>query len=449
MSIVDEWQGSDTRALRMALNLNAKEFADALKIEERTVRRWEKPGSTVGIRRKNQRQLDAILLGAPAAVQRRFERLRRGTDSIELPASSIDADRLTIDAPGVDGPDQVQVLAHTADGKAVLVSLSRRALVAGLGLGAVAATIGTSPATSRALATTPADKDWVTHLRQLRLSLIDNDNLCGAGKILPLVEHNVDVIGTLRRTGAADAAQLQRLRVLYAECASWLHQDARNWDAATAWTDKANRWALTVKDPGCVAMVAIRRAHIACERGDGVEAIESAEAASAQAPHSSRVAAVAALFGGWGHALLRDAVASARAFDQARELAAAADDDSEWGMFLDGSYVDVHQATAAGLLGQHRTAINNFASAIATMRGGFTRDKAVYTARLALAHAQVGDCEAASALGVAAMNTGIATSSERVLAPIRQLHTMIDTSSTDPHIREFAAAAEVWLGHSA
>lgn len=442
-SVVYEWSSETIHALIQAMNLSLLEFANRLEVSEKTVVSWTAPGSKVAIRVQNRQRLDKLLTESPACVQARFDRLRKvGGPCSDLVARQEDPATLAIDTIGADDTNQVQVLARTPDGEVIVVELPRRAVVTGIGAAALTAAIGGRPAAAAPAVT--AETDWISHFRTLRMSLIDSDNLCGSGPVIPLMEHNIAMLGQLRRAGAADPIQLLRMRILYGEGAAWLHQDAQTWSRAEHWVNKAGEWSLALKDPASIALVSIRKAQIACDRGDGEAALDSAEAAAMQAPPRSRFGAVATLFTAWGHALLRDARASAAAFDRARELAATADHDSDWGFFLDEAYVEVHQATAALRLGNHTAAIPQFERAIASMPGTYARDRGVYNGRLALAHAAAGDHAAAAAIGVEAMRTGVATGSQRVLAPVRKLSAVIDASSADQHIREFLDAADRW-----
>lgn len=339
---------------------------------------------------------------------------------------------------GADEADHVWVPARTAAGEVVLVSLPRRTVVTGIGVGALTAATGALPAA--VLANTP-QIDQVEHFHKLRLALIESDNLHGSGSVIPLMERSIDRIGQLRRAGIGDSTAMQRMRILYAE---WLHQDARAWDRAQHWTDRALTWSHQLNDNYSIAATLIRKAQIANDQGDGKEAHELAEAAERAAPPGTRFAAVAAAFAGHGYALAGDRAASDRAFDRARVLADDAGADPSWGFFLDHPYIDVHQAHGRVALGDYRAAIDQFGAAISGMRSGFTRDQAVYIARQAVACAKVGDAELAAQFGQAAMRVGVSTGSERILHNIRELNDMLDPRSTQSEVVAFRDAGQRW-----
>ncbi len=330
--------------------------------------------------------------------------------------------------------------ARTAAGEVVLVSLPRRTVVAGFGVSALAAAVGVKPAAALA---NSSQVDHAAHFRTLRLSLIDSDNLHGGPGVIPLIEQNLEIMNELRRAGVGDATEMQRMRILYAEFAAWLHQDARNWARAQHWTDRALTWSHQLGDDYCIAATLIRKAQIANDMHDGAEAIELAEAAERAAPPRTRFAAVAATFAGYAAALAGDRAASDRAFDRARALAADADVDPSWGFFLDDTYIDVHQAHGRAALGDYRAAIDQFGRAINNMQSGYTRDQAVYMSRQALAYAHMGEAEPAATLGLAAMQIGVSTGSERVLHNVRAVDELLSARNL-PEVAEFRAAAERW-----
>ncbi|MEU4345276.1 hypothetical protein AB0H00_29160 [Nocardia sp. NPDC023852] len=403
------------------------------------------------LRGSSQRLLERALEDAPNCVAARFARAMgsepEGPNEADprLPRAVTLANdtrgRLPSVALGVDELDQVRVPARTAAGEVVLVSLPRRTVVTGIGVGALAAAVGVKPAA--VLANTP-QIDHVEHFRKLRLSLIESDNLYGSRDVIPLMEQGIERMGQLGRAGVGGPTALQRMRILYAETTAWLHQDCRSWERAQYWTDRALTWSHQFGDDYFIAATLIRKAQIANDMGDGTEALELAEAAERAAPPGTRFGAVAATFAGYGSALSGDRATSERAFDRARALAHDANVDPTWGFFLDNAYIDVHQAHGRAALGDYRNAIDQFGAAINNMRSGFTRDQAVYIARQAVAYAKAGEAEPAAQLGQAAMQVGVSTGSERILHNIRQLNDLLDPASARTEIVEFRAAAKQW-----
>lgn len=302
-------------------------------------------------------------------------------------------------------------------------------------------------ATGEAPATVLADApqiDQVEHFHRLRLALIESDNLHGASSVIPLTEQSIERIGQLRRAGIGEPTATQRMRILYAEFAAWLHQDRRAWERAQHWTDRALTWSHQLGDDYSIAAILIRKAHIANDHGDGNEAVELAEAAGRAAPPGTRLGAVAAAFAGHGAALAGDRATSERSFDRARDLAEDADTDPSYGFFLDQSYIDVHQAHGRVALGDHRLAVDQFGQAISGMRSGFTRDQAVYVARQAVAYAKAGEFEPAARLGRTAMQVGVSTGSDRILTHVRTLDGIFDPRTAQTDVAAFRDSGKRW-----
>ncbi|MCC3328097.1 helix-turn-helix domain-containing protein [Nocardia abscessus] len=449
--IIYRWTGVETKALRDAMHLGVEKFSARTGIGARTITNWELQGASAQLRPSSQELLAKVLTEAPPEVIARFERALAGIGSPRdqpdpgLPptvtlANDTPRRLVPVTSGGAGEIDQVWVRARTAAGEVVLVSLPRRTVVAGFGVSALAAAVGVKPAAALA---NSSQVDHAAHFRTLRLSLIDSDNLHGGPGVIPLIEQNLEIMNELRRAGVGDATEMQRMRILYAEFAAWLHQDARNWARAQHWTDRALTWSHQLGDDYCIAATLIRKAQIANDMHDGAEAIELAEAAERAAPPRTRFAAVAATFAGYAAALAGDRAASDRAFDRARALAADADVDPSWGFFLDDTYIDVHQAHGRAALGDYRAAIDQFGRAINNMQSGYTRDQAVYMSRQALAYAHMGEAEPAATLGLAAMQIGVSTGSERVLHNVRAVDELLSARNL-PEVAEFRAAAERW-----
>ncbi|MEU1549088.1 hypothetical protein [Nocardia sp. NPDC005745] len=447
--IIYRWTGVESRALREAMLLSVEKFAAKMGISSRSVTNWELQGVSAHMRPSSRELLDTALAEASPEVVARFERVLaeigsqrdepEGGSPVTVTLTNDTPGRLVPIASGAGDADQVWVRARTAAGEVVLVSLPRRTVVAGFGAGALAAAVGAKPAAALA----HSHIDHPAHFRTLRTALIESDNLYGGQSVVPLVEQNLEIMNQLRRAGIGDAAEMQRMRIFYAEFAAWLYQDACNWTRAQHWTDRALTWSHQLGDDYCIAATLIRKAQIANDMQDGTEAMELAEAAERAAPPGTRFAAVAATFAGYGAALAGDRSASARAFDRARTLAADADADPVWGGFLDAQYIDAHQAHGRTALGDYRAAIDQFGRAISGMQSGFTRDQAVYTSRRALAYALAGEAEPAATLGLAAMQVGVSTGSERVLQNVRAVDELLSVRHL-PEVVEFREAAERW-----
>lgn len=82
---VRRWSGREARALRVALRLSVRAFAEHLGIAARTVSKWEAGGEGVHPRPDTQAMLDTALALADAAAQQRFEMLCRSGTALPTP----------------------------------------------------------------------------------------------------------------------------------------------------------------------------------------------------------------------------------------------------------------------------------------------------------------------------------------------------------------------------
>jgi tetratricopeptide (TPR) repeat protein len=153
------------------------------------------------------------------------------------------------------------------------------------------------------------------------------------------------------------------------------------------------------------------------------DAIGAAEEALIIAPPRSRLAALAVTFAAHGYALSGDQVATERAYDDARELLGNidVDPDSTYGVWPDEHYIAVQRARSLAILGDYHSAALSFQDAIGSLPGGYLRDRGVYLARAALAHAGDHEWERAATLGLDALIIGIDTGSGRILTELVQL----------------------------
>ncbi|MGR6998782.1 helix-turn-helix domain-containing protein [Yinghuangia aomiensis] len=327
------------------------------------------------------------------------------------------------DGEGISVPCRLQ------DGSVVWMALDRRALLrGGMGLGAVAAVgMGTSavavPAARKARSTAAYGPTPVEHLRRTRSLLIDSDNLLGPRSIVATVREHIDVIGTLRRDAqGSDRRELMELQTQYGEFLSWLYQDLGDVAQAQHWLDRAFQWSHTVGDTELTAYVLARKAQLAGDMADVAEVVDLAEAAQRTAAPRSRLAAVARTFEGYGHALRGEASESERALDQVRNsLDVVASDPGPWGVWLNTSYVEVHQGQSLEALGQHERAADAFAVAMRALPDGYHRDRGVYLARQAVALAGARAPEEAGAIGMHALSVAEDTGSGRIVNELARL----------------------------
>lgn len=367
-------------------------------------------------------------------------------------------------SPWEDGTISLPVL-H--DGKVILVSVSRRTLLKFAGTAAGIAAAGARPSAAAA-STDPGraalaahDGDPIEYLQQIRRVLIDNDNLFGPRVVIPTVEQQIRLMQALRSSvEGGDRRRLIQLQATYAEFAGWLHQDAGAFNAAKYWTDRALEWSHVCRDADLATYILARKAQLAGDMGDPVEATDVGQAAEEAARPGTRLGAIAATYTAHGHALSKDPAACSAAYDRARELIDTTDVDptAEWGTWLDHTYIDVHQARSMAVLGRHhqdrqpsatgsdaairlmRQAAEGFAAAIGRLPAGYHRDRGVYLARQAGAYTGAREPEQAAEVAIRALTIGRQTSSARTLSELAEV---------DQHLTPWRSLTTVAAFHEA
>jgi transcriptional regulator with XRE-family HTH domain len=93
VATVRQWSGREARALRRALRLSVRAYADHLGVAARTVAKWEAQGAATCPRPDTQAILDTALNRADSAVQVRFELLLRESDGTPVSAVSLGSPR--------------------------------------------------------------------------------------------------------------------------------------------------------------------------------------------------------------------------------------------------------------------------------------------------------------------------------------------------------------------
>lgn len=375
----------------------------------------------------------------PGHVANREEHVANLARAMDLPP----VDQTSSEAEGVVVP------CRALDGRIIWVSVPRRMFLLG-GLGAAAgAVVGpnrtgpTGPTIRMPRIPDADDVSPVEHLRRVRRVLIDSDNLLGPGHIIPTVHEHIGVIQQLRADQeGADRRSLLHLQAEYAEFAGWLHQDAGDFQRAQFWLDRALEWAHATGDQEMVTFVMARKGQLAGDMRDCSGAVDLAEAAATIARDGSRLQATAATYGAYGHALAGRGTVSLRALDNARELAGRPNDDpgSPWATWLDDAYIEVHRARCLSVLGNHTQAAEIFQQAIKDLPQSFRRDRGVYLAREALAHAGAEDPEQAAATGLCALAIAQETKSGRIITELVRLDSELTRWKTARSVADFREA---------
>lgn len=331
----------------------------------------------------------------------------------------------------------VAVPARTPDGRIVLVTVPRRLFIGGMGAVSFGAPL--APKVATALDCSP-----VEHFRKMRRVLIDSDNLFGPARVLSAAQEQIKIMLRLGEGWrGVDRRELLHIQAQFAELCSWFHEDLGDVHAAQYWLNRALEWSHMSRDHESIAFILARKSHLAGELAKPAEALDAAEAALDTAHPGSRMAALALTFAGHGYALTRDKAGCERAYAQAQDLLQDADVNPESTRalsYFDFSYVAVHRAQSLACLGEYQAATELFQTAIAATPQGYRRDRGVYLAREAIAHAGTEDVEQAATVGLRALAIGADTGSARIIRELSSLDDALTRWRSSPNVVEFRDA---------
>lgn len=269
------------------------------------------------------------------------------------------------------------------------------------------------------------DVDPVEHFQQIKKTLMDNDNLFGAGSVVQSTQEQISIIQRLRQSyRGAGQQKLLQVQTQFADLCGWAYQDSGDHRASAYWSGRALEWSHMCGDREATSFILARRSQLAADMGDPTEAVDAANAAlSMMSGGSSRVIAVAWTYAAHGHALRRDSVNCERSYAMAQDLLERLETDSacSWALFLDRSYIEVQRARSLTFLGDYGAAVKSFQEAISTLPRGYRRDRGVYLAREAVAHVGNGDAEQACAVGFQALVIGAETGSGSIIGELESL----------------------------
>ncbi|MFC9534350.1 helix-turn-helix domain-containing protein [Streptomyces sp. NPDC056975] len=455
--------GFTLRELRKARNLSLRGLAEKAFMSHSKLQKWEN-GDRPPKDRAEVELIDSLVhaggilvdqwehIGLPASAPGGVSVSALHVSEASIGLATAASQQAASDHEGIFVP------ARLRDGSVVFVTLDRRALLrGGAGISAAAALGVGTPAVAEA----DASPRWparsaaaysdtpVEHLQRARRLLIDNDNLLGPRHAIKATLEHIQAIKDLRQDSqGVDRQALMELQTQYAEFASWLYQDLGDFDNAQFWLDRAFQWSHTVGDGDLTSYVMARKAQLAGETRDLVDVVDLAEAAQRMARPRSRLAAVARTYESYGHALRGESTDSERAIDDVRNsLDRVSGDTTPWGVWLNEQYVEVHRAHGLEVLGKHAEAAEIFTSAIKALPDGYHRDRGVYLARAAVAHAGAGAPDEAAAVGFQALTVAKDTGSGRIIRELVRLDQSLIPWQRQSEVADFRANFDAVLAH--
>lgn len=349
----------------------------------------------------------------------------------------------------------ITVEVRMPDGRIMRVSIPRRQfaeLLAAAGLSAVFPSSILNPdetARLRHAINRPRSVDArvaTYFLRQLE-EHYTADKMLGPAELLPIAQAQITTLDRLRREAQpAIRHQLTPVHCQYAEFLGWLHQDAGDMHAATAYTTLAGELAQTSGDPNLVTYMLIRQSNIVYRAGDAVRATDLAAAARHQPDRIDRkILALANQQEARGWAIAGDYDRCAASLDRAADLLSEADaePDPRVPAYIHHYGLDTLEDQAATCyrdVGRTNQAIATFQRKVDELPAGYDRDRGYRLAKLAVAYSHANQIHNAAAIGLQALTLARQTGSARTETELRPLATTLTTWRTQPDVATFIDA---------
>ncbi|MGW2540051.1 helix-turn-helix transcriptional regulator [Kitasatospora sp. NPDC001574] len=444
-------------ALRASAGYTQEALAAAMEVDRTTVGRWERgtwlprPWQMPKLARflnVSPAEL-AVLMSSPESTVRVARTVTARTAS----ETDLDGGSATKAVGGatmdlMDG--NVRVGYRTEDGRIIFVSIPRRTLLCGATAAGVVLLPGSTVPEARispvALST---DVHPVENMRSLRRSLVECDNVLGPREVVATAQEHVRLIQQLRREASGkDRRSLLQVQAEYAEFCSWLYQDSGDHRAAQYWADRAADWANACGDLELTAYIMARKAQLAGDMRDSVEAVDLAASAQRLARPGSRLSAMGAVYGAHGHALLGDELTAQHTFDQAMTvLAQPPEGPVGRGRWLNEAYVEAQRARSLSLLGRHHEAVAGFERALRSLPANYRRDRGVYLARAAVSQLAAQGPEQSATTAQAALSIAASTGSARIFTELASLDSLLRQWQAVSEVVQFRQAFDSHLFH--
>lgn len=274
------------------------------------------------------------------------------------------------------------------------VPISRRELLAGLGIGAFGG--GLARKLDQALADLGPLGDPLTSIEEAFGGFQTAARVLPPSRLLDPMTAQVAVIDQLRlQATRQERSRYTIMQARYAESLSWLSEEAGDAAAALYWTDRAAQWAQSVNWTPMVAYTAVRRSMMSISfASDGARAVDNAAVALDMQGAPDHVKGLAAKQMAFGRALSLDANASARALDDAMRLLSspAHEHEVELGqrsVVSDDLYV-IFRTTCDIYLGRGDSVIPVLEPRLSALSRASARTATITRAKLARAYANAG-----------------------------------------------------------
>jgi Helix-turn-helix domain len=331
------------------------------------------------------------------------------------------------------------VLLVRVPGKSLTVPVSRRELLAALGIGALGTMLGPVERAVDGIAPTR------TMLDGLERTLAGFNAVGRTAPPIRLVDAltaHVAIIDALRRRSTGELRRdFSILQARYGESLSWMYEEASDLHSALYWTDRASHWAQAVNWTPMVAYAFVRRSMMAISfTSDGLQAVENARVASEMPGTPPRIRGLAAKQMSFGYALAGRADDSARALDTAMELLGRPqrDDGPTLGQrsVVDDDLFAIFRTTCDIYLGRGESPIDVLEPRLKGIAKGSKRTHTITLAKLGRAYANVGQPHEASRLMLEAVEAANAVGSLSARSELRRILPLLAKWSQRSDVQE-------------
>ena len=279
----------------------------------------------------------------------------------------------------------------------ITVPVSRRQLLAALGIGALGGTMlgGLQQATARLA----ADEELLADLTQTLNGLKTAGRTLPPARLIDPLTGHVAVIDAVRRRAPGPLARdFTILQTRCAESLSWMAEESGDLGAALYWTDRVQQWASVAGWQAMASYTHVRRSMLAISyASDGLAAAEQALLALHTPGTPPRIRAMAAKQAAYGYALAQRPDASKRALEKTVEFfGCAARQGDEEGPVVgqhsvnDADLLAIYEATCQVYLGGGAVAIDALTPRMTVIGHGSQRTHTITGAKLAHAYANAG-----------------------------------------------------------
>lgn len=276
------------------------------------------------------------------------------------------------------------------------------------------------------------------------------DDVAGGGTVLSLAEQEFGLIAELLDQASYDEPTGRKLHIALAELGQlvgWAAHDAGKPALAQRYYIAALRAAYSADDRPLGAHILSCMAEQAAHEGQPSEAVTLIESAFAGTRGQATPRLLAELHIRQAYALgtMHDASACSAAVSQARAHVEPQDDDPPWLYWVSPADITAFAGDCLLQLGQADRAAKLIEEGVDLYEETFTRDRQIYSVRLADALTRPGtqrDLDAAAGRGIAAIQLAEGLDSNRSADLLRNLYHQMKPHATLPAVREFLDRAQ-------